>query len=324
MHSARPFFALLLGAVLLSGADSSIPTIADELRRAQDTERQGNPEGAEAIYLKAEARLTEETVPPAVRATLLHNFASLLQNVGRNQDAEWRYQEALKVWRAAAPGSRASAWVSLSNLVSLHVAQHRYDRARRVLDQWPASDAKDGEVPHRLLLLSGIAMNEGPVSAAEPLLRDAVLALEATPKPDGWLAGTIHNNLGLVCMNLGKYSDAAKHLAVAEQTFSAGGLAHRLLHARSLANLGELAMLAGDAAASAAHYQKSLSMLQERLGQDHRTIHEVCLGYVKTLRALGRNKEAKNLEKRSRMALADVAKVEGRVNSVSYSTLLRK
>ena len=227
----------------------------------------------EALVAQAQAALAR--LPAAERGTsvLLSNLGTLLQRMGKREEARPLYEEALQACRATLGDRHPSTLTSISNMGSLLQDIGKLEEARPLLEEaLQACRATLGDRhPDTLTSISnlgGLLMAMGKLHEARPLLEEALQARKETlgaHHPDTLIS---INNRAMLLTKMGKLDEARPLYEEALQV-------QRLLmghHPDTLISINNMAMLLkamGELDEARPLYEEALLAKRELLGRLH-------------------------------------------------------
>jgi tetratricopeptide (TPR) repeat protein len=209
-----------LCASYIEGGDIETPEAANLLYQA------GRYLRARALYDEAEALLrkalaiAERVHGPihSVTADYLDELACLYREIDRPEDAEPLHTRALEITeKVQGPGSRETA-SKLHNIALFYLEQKEFSRAETLFlrslairEKYPNQDDLL-IVAATLTQLGGVYRYQGAFETAEPYYRRALEIQESLLEPQHVDIATSCNNLGLLCINIGRYVEAEELL----------------------------------------------------------------------------------------------------------------
>ena len=192
-------------------------------------------------------------------AATLNTLGYLSESMGRLQDAEHYFAQALPIWRAI--GNRAGEGDTLSGLGTLAVALGQTDEATRYFQQALAIrrevSNRGGEAAN-LNDLGALAASLGTIDEATGYYEQALaISSEVDDKPT---QGATLNNLGSLARSLGHIESATQYfgqaLAIRREIGDRAG------EAATLNNLGSLAASSANIDEATGYYEQALSIFE--------------------------------------------------------------
>jgi len=252
-------------------------------------------EARQQLQTAADLRLTTYGQHAAQTAESQHYLAWALKELGRFDEADRLYQQALQVRRALF-GSGGPVAETLNNVGQLYYAQQKYDQAEACLRDALAlrQRGRDNEkdMATGLANLGSVLRDTGRLDEAESLLRDALEIRRRVLGEQHFHTIVSMNKLGLLLRDRGRASEACELL---ERTLELRRQVLPKEHphiAVSLANLGMALADEGNYAAAVGYLEDALTRFKvdprANLYRIHRTLTEL----VEALRGLGESAAA--------------------------------
>lgn len=185
---------------------------------AQALDKQERYEEAEAMHLESlELRRAHLGRRHLEVATGLHNYALMLEGLGRYDESEEIYREALEMRIELGAPPRDIAF-TLDNLGVVHYYQGRFEEAERVMREALAMrretlGADHPDVAQSLHNLAATLAARGSDEDLEPLHREALEIIRRTHSPGHPLAAYAAHGLALVLHAKGRDEEAEELLA---------------------------------------------------------------------------------------------------------------
>ena len=293
-------------------------------KRGVELHRQGDYQAAFEL-LNEMVRDPHSGATPRQRERAMMSLGALYHELGQDSQASRIYTRVLRDVEARAGRRNGDYALLLSNLATIDLWAKRYDKAepriREAISIYEASAAQDDV---RLAVarnaLGEILVARKQYAEAEDLLRSARATLQGKLGEGERTAITI-NNLAASRRTQGHVQEALVLFQEAvEMTERALGRRHPHT-ARALNNLAAAYADADRFREAESAWRESLEIIEATLGQEHPVYGEVLQNYAHMLRRLGRKKEAKPLEARSKALLAGAARANGSAMTVDISEL---
>lgn len=200
-----------------------------------------------------------DTTDPLTTAALLAAVGESYGSLGLYDEAIKHLGESYQIRRRLAPGTFELAETARS-LGSIYEFSGNNEgaiialrEAAELLKKLRGPD--DIHVTMTMRTLVGVMQKAGQIEAAEPVMRELIDRLRASPHGRGALPGAL-NSLGGILLSLERYSDAAGALKEAVEIEVAGGAGESTTLARLKANLAWTLTLAG-------HYDEAEPIIRE-------------------------------------------------------------
>jgi tetratricopeptide (TPR) repeat protein len=259
---------------------------------------------AESLYVRALAiREQQLGAEHPDTANSLNNLADLYKNQRKYELAEPLYKRALSIREQQLGPQHPDTATSLNNLALLYKKQGKYELAEPLYKR--ALSIREQQLgplhPDTATSLHNLALlykKQGKYKQAESLLQRAISIDEKAYGPEHPEFATDLNNLGNLYYEQGKVKEAEpllqRALTIREQTLGPQ-------HPKTALSLWWLAFLYHqqhkDKEAEPL-YQRALTIYEHALGLDHPDTQSAREGYASLLRAMGREAEAIDVEKR--------------------------
>ncbi|HZO88586.1 MAG TPA: tetratricopeptide repeat protein [Chthonomonadaceae bacterium] len=175
---------------------------------------------ARALYGEAEAlmrralAIAEKVYGAQHRTTAdyLDALACLYRELDRCEEAEPLHERALKIVEEVEGPEHSETAGKLHNMALLYMEQKDFAKAEafflRVLAIREKQQDDENLLAAALTQLAGVYRYQGSFDKAEPYSRRALQIYENALKPNHINIATGCNNLGLLCINLGRYTEA--------------------------------------------------------------------------------------------------------------------
>jgi len=232
-----------------------------------DEQRAGRYGEAFHTLANAWAMLGPEEREGRAAAALLNHLGSVLQDLGKWDDAELRYRQSIAALDRAANGGDLEMAYPLNNLATLLRAEGRAREAvvlsRRSLElrqRFLAAD--DASVLTGMANLGTALIAAGDRKGAQQLLERALEGWRSHGKGDGPEAAPALNGLGLLNCAEGRYEKAAGYLARAVAAWSATPAVNPVPLATALANLADLHVRSADHTSADDEYRRAESLIE--------------------------------------------------------------
>ena len=258
-----------------------------------------------ATWLPHAAAAIERAGQPALLAAQLDNNAGLLAlDQGRLDDAAAALGRALTA-RTAIAGEDVEVARTLSALGHLARLRGELSAARDLHQRALAIDraalgAAHLDVARDLHNLGGVLRLVGELDAAGTAYREALAIRVAVLGPDHPEVGLVHNSLGILALDRGALSDATRELEAARAIFAAHDHLDRAI---AIANLGRVALAAGDPALALARLDEAIALDRAQLPPQHPRLAQNLLVAVRAAAAAGAVSRARALLDQAAAAL---------------------
>ena len=291
-------------ALRLEQFPRSHPEVADSLQElGQLRHWQGRTEEARDLLLEAleTAAAGGDTEAMGVASMTL---GGVYGNLGEFEEAERLYRRALEIRIAARGEDHSSVAATLNNLGNLYYDLQRWPEAEQA--HLRAIAIKEKALGPEHFFVAQSLNNLGNVYVAQERLEEArelhrrALAIKSNKLPaDHIEIGASHHNLGDIALAQGDVVAAEERyregLRIFQSTLEPG---HPYL-AYSFVGLGAIREEQGDVELAAAFYRRALRIRRSAHPPGHPNLVEVVRRLAGTLRELGREDEARELEEGS-------------------------
>lgn len=256
--------------------------------------------GAESLQAAQRAQALREHFAPGEPEQRLRS----LDQVGFARYSLGEYDAADALWSEALTLAGSMPHPPVDVVTNLHqllgsMLTFRGDSARALLlaEQGLAFAASNlpEDSPHRvnLLRLKGEALlHSGDPTAAEVAVREAIALQDRTVGPRGIRMATLHNALGIVLNELGRYREAIAEIHAAgelRQTASALPIDDAI----NFANLGSVLESAGDYSVALQHFERAMTLAaQGESDPDHLARRMMERAMARCMGLAGRHAEA--------------------------------
>ena len=258
-----------------------------------------------AAWLPHAAAAVERAGQPALLAAQVDNNAGLLAlDQGRLGDAAVALERAL-VTRTAIAGDDVEVARTLSALGHLARLRGELTAARDLHQRALAIDraALGGahlDVARDLHNLGGVLRLHGELDAAAAAYREALAIRAAALGPAHPEVGLIHNSLGILALDRGALAEATRELETARAIFAAHDHLDRAI---AIANLGRVALAAGEPALALARLDEAIALDRAQLPPQHPRLAQNLLVAVRAAAATGASARARALLDQAAIAL---------------------
>ncbi|WP_027071218.1 serine/threonine-protein kinase [Luteimonas sp. J29] len=260
---------------LARGAGNQVLADTQALNRARVLHHLGRFADVLELLDPLQARHDGQAGDRRLASAVAHARAMALQALGRGEDAEQAYLQALRL-RRGLPGETRAGEETAMRLVSLYTLQQRYEEAealaRSTLAQVRASTPPPD--PHLAEAIGTLAMvlgNTGPAAEAEALRREELAIAEAGYGPDHPETQGARNDLASVLYTQGRLDEAAAIFAdVLAARLRHYGDAHPLV-ATAANNLANVELALRRPAEAMAHVRQALDIRLQVYGPTHHT-----------------------------------------------------
>jgi tetratricopeptide (TPR) repeat protein len=327
LHLPGVLICLIAGSVAGRSQDRSLE---EANHHAMALLQQGQYKEAKTV-LSAALREAEKLPPGDDRLpTTLNNLASVYQDLGMIAEAERCYQRAIRLMGEIHGGDDPSLTRPLQNLWSLYLDQAQYAKAEQLqhrllaLRMGPGGPDPMDSIRTLHVLAAALHARHRNVDA-ERFYRE-VLSMGEKVQTDEAREATsaILNNLGLLCMQTGRLSEALGHLqqavGILEKVF---GKSHPGL-VRMLVNLAGIYSMLRRPLEAEPLLTRALAIAETELGAQGQTYGAALAQYAVVLRQMNRRSEAKQYERRAREILATAASRTAAGQTVDVSDLIKQ
>ncbi len=294
---------LLLDIPCLAAEDSG--KTADwqtHLKAAQQLQLAGNVTRAESEF-QAALQAAKQVAPDGKSvAYVLGAIGTYYEQIGNFREAERCFLQSLAIWqRILGPDHFALARV-ISQLASVYLETGQLAKAQSLrLESWvrrAEAQPPSSELEKLLENVAALDALRGHFAEAEKVLAHD---LDVTAQRNDLVeSAVILNNLGLVCFDSGRYSDAIRYLSrslVRWEGLRSANDPNSALISHSLALAYEAEGRYSEAEPLMTH---ALSVAERSFGPRSIRTAVILSGYAHLLRRLSRKSEAKSLEARAR------------------------
>ena len=293
------------------------------LLQSEQLQRQGNFPEAETT-LRSALKEADKLPPEDVRlAVILFNLGSVYQNLGRPMTAEKYYRQALSAWERSLGKDDPSLTRPLSALLALSLEHGLYTKAERLQRRYMTlrtpTDPASSQFLHNLAALYHARRK---YFQAEPLYRQALEEAQNWFGPQAEEVALLLNNLGLLCAQTGRHSEAIsgleRALAIWERVL---GPNHPNV-IRSLTNLAGLYCSRGRHEHAEPLFKRALASAENTLGPENPLVGKILIEYAVLLRKTKRKAEATSLDNRAKAIGESHAHEDLGRHTISLSDLL--
>ncbi len=224
--------------------------------------------GGDSLAAARRAEALRQRFAPGDPLQRLHSLDQLAfahYRLGEHAEADRLWSEVLRLGPRLQPlpvDAIANAYQALGSMLD-ELGEHA--RALALSDQGLdfAAAHLAPESPNRVNLLklrASVQLNAGDAAAAEVSLREAIALQRRSVGERGSRMGLLHNNLGLVLNDLGRYREALEAFEQAD-AFASEARDTPRDRAIGLANIAAVMENAGDYAQALAHFEQALTRL---------------------------------------------------------------
>jgi tetratricopeptide (TPR) repeat protein len=301
-------------------------SIGENWERQLDVGRQqaGRGQYAEARRAFQKAREDAEQFGPddPRLAIAWNNLGVINLRLNLLGDAEQCYRRSAAIWESR--GDTVKALAPLTNLAEVYLARKQFSPAEKLLRHaLELSTEKLGpehaQTAAILTYLSDSALHQRDFAAAASLSERALAVLRKihTP-PDPELAVAV-DNLGTMYRALGRRQDSDRMYIEAAEILEQSKQPEHPAWIRAWADLSYVYGDQGKYGEAEALLKRSLALGEKALGPSHPMLARVLTEYAALLRRTKHKSEAKKLEARATVILAQ----SGRDNSLGYTVDVR-
>ena len=237
-------------------------------------------------------------------ACSLNNLASLLENIGQYEEAEYFYEQALQIRQELLGEEHSDVAESLINLGGLYYNLGQYKEAEPLFEQGLQITRKlfgeeHAEVALALNNLASLYADQGRYLEAEPLYEQALQIRQKLLGGEHPYVAASLCNLALLYVDQGRYLEAEPLYEQALQMRQKllGGEHPEVAH--SLNNLAKLYVDQGRYLEAEPLYEQALQMRQKLLGGEHPYVATSLNNLAKLYAFQGRYEQAEPLYKQA-------------------------
>lgn len=210
---------------------------------------------------------------PSRKANLLLNEGAIYGDEARLEESLAAYAEALEVWRTDAREPDETLAVLLNNVGSTHLLRDDLGAAAAWFMQahivrLSLSGPEHPAVADVLVNLGNVFQKLGQGEAALVSYRQALALFERTRGAQSPETRVVLNNLGVVLLDLGRLDEARTVARRTVELYREVGV-DTTAEGAVVANLAEVELLLGDAAAARAGYRRAFELVTQTMPASH-------------------------------------------------------
>jgi tetratricopeptide (TPR) repeat protein len=257
----------------------------------------------------AQAQVPQGVTSPVVDANGHSRRAMTLFDLGRYSEAIREQKRAIDLWRSDPALRRQPLLGPRVKLAAMYLEARdlraAMKEARYVLEllKGRVRDESGSEVA-AYAILGRVAFVSGDLEQAETQ-QAKVLAIRERDTSHPMALANALNDLAMTKSALGDFGAARTMFERSLATFRTAKPAHIISHGRILTNFGRLCLKQGDFVAAAPLYEHGIAVLEQQLGPTDPEVCTVLSEQAMLFRKTGRKREAKEIEKRVREAMAE-------------------
>jgi tetratricopeptide (TPR) repeat protein len=315
-----PVVMVLMGTVLRAG-DQQAPW-RQTVRDAVELQSRGQLLEAENVLHSTLDQADPSTLDGIPRVTVLNHLGVIYHQLGRHAVSEHCLLRAIALSKKT--GDDLLTGHVIGNLAALYVDLDSYAKIERLdlprwVAVWETSRPDAPELPRLLTCLGAVAMHRRRYSDAERLHKHALAIAEEFGHSHE--SGTIHNNLGMFYLQIGRHLEALACLRRALEISESNKIAEHPSQAPLLLNLAETERVVHGPAAAEPFYKRALAVMEFAVDANHPLRADILFQYARALRDMKRKDEARQCERRAK-SIQEAARVMSGQETVDIGELV--
>jgi tetratricopeptide (TPR) repeat protein len=297
--------AVGFSSTMLAG-EASWQALIDTGNRLMDENRYT----AAAEAFRSAAAQAQATADAARTGISLDHLGLAYDGLGRDQEAETAFRQAIAVLEANGSESYPFLIRTWTDFGDLYLKLRRYDRAHNfaeralaALTRQPSEDIR--ETAHVLTLLATIDSRQHKTNDAEARFRQAMAMLGRAGRSQSHEWITAANNLGILLLGTGRPEEGGRYLreALSRSEIVSGTGVDGLLLAQLLANFANLDFTLRRFDEAERYLGRAVEIFESELGPTHPTTGDTLMQYSALCRGTKGKAEAKEYERRATKCL---------------------
>lgn len=273
-----------------------------KLQEAHAMQQRADYAGALKSFQELLTDIDRGIAPQFARTALLTAIGTLNHDLGNDTEALRYYRSAIEFLESRGQKNTSDYAMLLCNLATIELwggraaqAESRLRQAIEIYANVPKLDPVRLAAARNSLAETLIARNN--LEEAEHLLQQALATMRSSLGVHERTAVVI-NNLGLVRRKQKRYQESLRFFTDSAAMMEAAlGPTHPHT-ARAINNAGTAYAEAGDHQRALAEYRRAAAIVESTLGMEHPAYSDILANWAKTLRHLGKKKEAKDIQAR--------------------------